>query len=320
MRIGIAATVKDEAPYLVEWIAFHRAVGIETFFIADNGGNDDTSELLKRLESAGYITRFNFIGQTAPQKTAYDMIVPRMRAAVDLVAIIDADEFIRPVEEARADIAFSRYFENPNVSAIAINWACYGSSNHLRHIEGLVLERFTMRSKQTFDKNKHVKSVIRVDRYLSYCNPHVFNIRGGRYIDTSGDEVKWDPQFGPGASARCLWDKIRIDHFIVKSLEEFETIKRSRGRGDCPPGHPLFMRDRQFFDDHNRNDVCDPMTANFVDETKNEIQRMRSRLKGISGIIQNEKSETDSIQSIRRNQPCPCGSGRKYKHCHGAFL
>ncbi|MGB7966146.1 MAG: SEC-C metal-binding domain-containing protein [Methylocella sp.] len=19
-----------------------------------------------------------------------------------------------------------------------------------------------------------------------------------------------------------------------------------------------------------------------------------------------------------RNQPCPCGSGRKYKHCHGA--
>ena len=20
-----------------------------------------------------------------------------------------------------------------------------------------------------------------------------------------------------------------------------------------------------------------------------------------------------------RNDPCPCGSGRKYKHCHGAF-
>jgi preprotein translocase subunit SecA len=22
---------------------------------------------------------------------------------------------------------------------------------------------------------------------------------------------------------------------------------------------------------------------------------------------------------IRRNDPCPCGSGQKYKHCHGAF-
>jgi preprotein translocase subunit SecA len=22
-------------------------------------------------------------------------------------------------------------------------------------------------------------------------------------------------------------------------------------------------------------------------------------------------------QKIGRNDPCPCGSGRKYKHCHG---
>ncbi|WP_421952362.1 SEC-C metal-binding domain-containing protein [Pelagibacterium sp.] len=21
----------------------------------------------------------------------------------------------------------------------------------------------------------------------------------------------------------------------------------------------------------------------------------------------------------RRNDPCPCGSGKKFKHCHGAF-
>ena len=22
---------------------------------------------------------------------------------------------------------------------------------------------------------------------------------------------------------------------------------------------------------------------------------------------------------VQRNAPCPCGSGRKYKHCHGAL-
>ncbi|MCR5856483.1 SEC-C domain-containing protein [Mesorhizobium sp. J428] len=21
-----------------------------------------------------------------------------------------------------------------------------------------------------------------------------------------------------------------------------------------------------------------------------------------------------------RNEPCPCGSGKKFKHCHGAFV
>src|SRR5262249_22640764 len=24
-----------------------------------------------------------------------------------------------------------------------------------------------------------------------------------------------------------------------------------------------------------------------------------------------------SMQGIRRNAPCPCGSGKRYKHCHG---
>ncbi|WP_210251473.1 SEC-C metal-binding domain-containing protein [Candidatus Liberibacter asiaticus] len=23
---------------------------------------------------------------------------------------------------------------------------------------------------------------------------------------------------------------------------------------------------------------------------------------------------------MKRNHPCPCGSGKKYKHCHGSYL
>jgi preprotein translocase subunit SecA len=25
------------------------------------------------------------------------------------------------------------------------------------------------------------------------------------------------------------------------------------------------------------------------------------------------------VPKVGRNEPCPCGSGRKYKHCHGAL-
>ena len=24
-----------------------------------------------------------------------------------------------------------------------------------------------------------------------------------------------------------------------------------------------------------------------------------------------------AVQKVGRNDPCPCGSGKKYKHCHG---
>ena len=27
--------------------------------------------------------------------------------------------------------------------------------------------------------------------------------------------------------------------------------------------------------------------------------------------------DQEFVQSVRRNDPCPCGSGKKYKHCHG---
>ena len=27
-----------------------------------------------------------------------------------------------------------------------------------------------------------------------------------------------------------------------------------------------------------------------------------------------------SDRKVGRNEPCPCGSGKKYKHCHGALV
>ncbi len=31
----------------------------------------------------------------------------------------------------------------------------------------------------------------------------------------------------------------------------------------------------------------------------------------------NEEFVNDVIQKVGRNEPCPCGSGKKYKHCCG---
>ena len=32
---------------------------------------------------------------------------------------------------------------------------------------------------------------------------------------------------------------------------------------------------------------------------------------------ESNKSETITNKKVGRNAPCPCGSGKKYKHCHG---
>jgi preprotein translocase subunit SecA len=32
-----------------------------------------------------------------------------------------------------------------------------------------------------------------------------------------------------------------------------------------------------------------------------------------------DPSDPSTWGKVQRNAPCPCGSGKKYKHCHGAF-
>ena len=44
------------------------------------------------------------------------------------------------------------------------------------------------------------------------------------------------------------------------------------------------------------------------------IGRRAAAVQNVTGTVQAQRS----IPKVGRNQPCPCGSGRKYKHCHGS--
>jgi len=54
--LAICATIKDEAPYIPEWIEFHRGVGVEHFFLYDNLSSDGSKEVLEPWVRAGLVT------------------------------------------------------------------------------------------------------------------------------------------------------------------------------------------------------------------------------------------------------------------------
>ena len=43
---------------------------------------------------------------------------------------------------------------------------------------------------------------------------------------------------------------------------------------------------------------------------------------GITSVPAAERNPNDptSWGKVGRNEPCPCGSGKKYKHCHGRYV
>ena len=55
-KIAICAIFKDEAPYLLEWIAFHRMIGVDLFVLYDNGSTDGGAELVRQSSFAKNVT------------------------------------------------------------------------------------------------------------------------------------------------------------------------------------------------------------------------------------------------------------------------
>src|SRR5690349_15223821 len=93
----IAAPVRGEAPYLVEWIAYHRALGVKFFLLADNADEeDDTSKLLNVLHERKIVLRFDWRKKTQFQLDFYQQALTAARLFADGIFFIDVDEFLRP--------------------------------------------------------------------------------------------------------------------------------------------------------------------------------------------------------------------------------
>ena len=274
--LAIAAPVRGEAPYLLEWIAYHRALGIRAFVLGDNAeGDDPTSALLQALHQRHIAFRFDWRGRTHFQIEFNRQALDAARLFANGMFLIDVDEFLRPADGFSLLEIAQKWLSDPNVGAVALNWAIYGSSDRVQAGDGLVIERFTRRAPQDFNINRHAKPFARVSACAGPAgNPHAVALQTGRYTDTLGQDVAWDTtrRDPVGLTTKVIWDVLRVDHFVVKSRAEF-LAKQARGS----PMLPTRSWDG-YFEMHNRNEVDDPVPLELVERTKVEMTVLTAQL------------------------------------------
>lgn len=244
---------KNEAPYLLEWVAHAKSIGITNTVIYDNDSTDQSDALLKALTAEGLCKSVPWpsLGTFSPQISAFRHACTTLASETEFIIFIDLDEFLI----STGDMTIHDFLRSlgPDVGAIAINQRVFGSSGKIKWEDGLVTERFQRANEPTNPENEFFKSIVRPEYVRTFNDPHFAELEFGFYVDTNGNKLK---QHGshPGRSQGILHDRFRINHYMLKSREEFE-FKRRRGGGAA---HELSNRIKRFSDGYfeGRDALC----------------------------------------------------------------
>ncbi|MCW2284368.1 hypothetical protein M2323_002083 [Rhodoblastus acidophilus] len=277
LNMVLVCIMKREEDYLLEWIAYHRLHGFN-IIVGDNSDDagDLQSRLLAELHSAGEIERVDLIGVPYAQMQFFDATLQRFRDENTIIGFLDCDEFLTPVSNRHsAGMIVAEYFSDWSVSAVGFNWACYGSSGHTSKTPGLVIERFTSRAPQNYAANRHVKTFVRGGRAHAFVgNPHAVSLEWGNYLQSDFSKVVWS-NLGRGITNAVIWNGLRINHYTIKSREEFQ-IKGQRGSA-ISANNSLVKQRQDYFSGYDQNQIQDRALVGQAETVAAQVERIRGK-------------------------------------------
>ncbi|MCA2458817.1 MULTISPECIES: glycosyltransferase family 2 protein [Vibrio] len=277
MKLGIAAIFKNEFEFIIEWVCYHRLLGVDKFYIADNVSDDGSSELLQILDYLGYIKRIHFprVNNIPPQAPAYNFILKEYGNEVDLLAFIDADEFIVCDGLINENKIINDFYRNETLSAMGINWKIYGSSNKKLPSLGLVTKDFVYRSEKTDLNCNHIKSLIKPNK-VSQVFIHDCLLSTGVYCNTSLEvDIFPDGASNYPKTNQVSYDNLHINHYVIKSRIDQFVKKMNKGSA---AGSAKRKKGVAYFQAHDKNDVYDPFSSDFIEKLILEVNNLRKEI------------------------------------------
>ncbi len=230
----IVSAMRDEGPYILEWIAFHRSIGVSDFLIYTNDCRDGTDLMLDRLEQNGVLTHVrNKVLTRGPQKSAFKAAMhhPAYLAA-DWVLASDVDEFLNiKVGVGHVADLLALY---PDADAIPVCWRMFSNNGHQQIINGFTIEALT-------DAESPDANLDEVGRFVkSLFRPGPEMERIGTHAPVYTDEFEARANWG---TSWCTPDNLddprrpktdygyaiaQMNHYAVRAVDPF-LLKRDRG-------------------------------------------------------------------------------------------
>ncbi|MDU9003475.1 glycosyltransferase family 2 protein [Sedimentitalea todarodis] len=226
MRITAVTCVKDEGPFLLEWILFNRLIGVTDFLFYSNDCSDGTDHLLDALAERGIVRHLPnpAKGRNYQMEALKDARRQNIVADADWVWVADVDEFLNIHTGDHTIPALITACGDPQ--AISVTFQFFANNGIEAFADAPVISQFTRSHNPDLWCGEfaiEVKTLVRNDFPLQYFGAHRPFFKSSlaadmrpRWTDGSGRDVPH--RFLVAANPR------RIRRFPAKGARQFATL------------------------------------------------------------------------------------------------
>ena len=241
-RTCIVTCMKNEGPFILEWIAYHRAIGVDDFIVFTNDCTDGTDEMLNLLQDRGILQRRDnkFDGSgLKPQHWALAAAEeePVLQNAGWIISM-DVDEFINiHVGDGTLNDLYKKVGD---ANMISLTWRLFGNGHVHEYKDDFLINQFHLCAPELCRKPHQAWGFKTLFRNLGIYKKMGVHRPKGLKPDL-WDQIKWVNGSGkpmPRKLIRNGWrsttdsygyDYVTLNHYAVRSAESF-LVKRDRGR------------------------------------------------------------------------------------------
>ncbi|MCV6591963.1 MAG: glycosyltransferase family 2 protein [Silicimonas sp.] len=271
MAHALLATMRDEAPFLLEWVAYHRAIGFDRIVVYSNDCTDGTDAMLAALDRAGVLTHLPHAPppkQSVARIVADDAMTRALFAPGDWVIWLDADEFLNIHLGDGHLTDLTGAIEAAGAEGACLSWRIFGDAGREDVPNGFLSPDFT-RCAAPGGPWINVKTLFRQSDAVRAYFQHrpimtaEFWDGAGRFLAGTGRDLTADgrqmhnwrqgQKRGKIDAGDAGWEWAQINHYAVRTRPHFEA-KRARGRIGRPNEGGAERYTETYFEGLNRND------------------------------------------------------------------
>ena len=290
MRITAITPMKNEGPFMLEWLVYHRLIGFNDFIVFTNDCTDGTEMMAERLDEMGLIRHlpnpsiFNR-GKGGHHWAAmrYVNAMQRPRRS-DWHANFDIDEFwCIHVGDGTLEALFNAMPEAEVISACQFDFGTNGIDRF--DPDKLQMEQFTQSIYRTnrelgVDRRRGLKSLVHRDTPIKAVGNHIPVIEPEtevRHYNGNGVRVPNDLlQTGEKSFTQSTMglDMVQLNHYALRAADNF-FVKVDRGNANHHVERQEMVRHwARYFDKYEHNEVKDTAIQRHIPAVKEGIAEL----------------------------------------------